>query len=253
MAAITVRGLVKEFDGLRAVDNLDLTIERGEVYGVLGPNGAGKTTVIRILVGLIKPTSGDARVLDRPAGEKELAKRTGYMPQEIALYDTLTVEENLDLFANLYEMERGRIEQRKLEVLRFVALEDRRDSIVYQLSGGMRHRASLAVALLHEPELLFLDEPTVGVDPELRAGFWENFGRLKTSGKTVIITTHYMDEARHCDRVGLMHRGRLVAEGPPEEVVARAGARDLEEAFLKLASTGAGKLPAAKADGGVRP
>jgi len=253
MAAITVRGLVKEFDGLRAVDNLDLTIERGEVYGVLGPNGAGKTTVIRILVGLIKPTSGDARVLDRPVGEKELAKRTGYMPQEIALYDTLTVEENLDLFANLYEMERGRIEQRKLEVLRFVALEDRRDSIVYQLSGGMRHRASLAVALLHEPELLFLDEPTVGVDPELRAGFWENFGRLKTSGKTVIITTHYMDEARHCDRVGLMHRGRLVAEGPPEEVVARAGARDLEEAFLKLASTGAGKLPAAKADGGVRP
>jgi ABC-2 type transport system ATP-binding protein len=252
MAAITVRGLVKEFDGLRAVDNLDLTIERGEVYGLLGPNGAGKTTVIRILVGLIKPTSGDARVLDRPAGEKELAKRTGYMPQEIALYDTLTVEENLDLFANLYEMERGRIEQRKLEVLRFVALEDRRDSIVYQLSGGMRHRASLAVALLHEPELLFLDEPTVGVDPELRAGFWENFGKLKTSGKTVIITTHYMDEARHCDRVGLMHRGRLVAEGPPEEVVARAGARDLEEAFLKLASTGAGKLPAAKADGGVR-
>ena len=253
MAAITVRGLVKEFDGLRAVDNLDLTIENGEVYGLLGPNGAGKTTVIRILVGLIRPTSGDARVLDRPAGEKELAKRTGYMPQEIALYDTLTVEENLDLFANLYEMERGRIEQRKLEVLRFVALEDRRDSIVYQLSGGMRHRASLAVALLHEPELLFLDEPTVGVDPELRAGFWENFGRLKTSGKTVIITTHYMDEARHCDRVGLMHRGRLVAEGPPEDVVARAGARDLEEAFLKLASTGAGKLPAAKADGGVRP
>ena len=253
MAAITVRGLVKEFDGLRAVDNLDLTIENGEVYGLLGPNGAGKTTVIRILVGLIRPTSGDARVLDRPAGEKELAKRTGYMPQEIALYDTLTVEENLDLFANLYEMERGRIEQRKLEVLRFVALEDRRDSIVYQLSGGMRHRASLAVALLHEPELLFLDEPTVGVDPELRAGFWENFGRLKTSGKTVIITTHYMDEARHCDRVGLMHRGRLVAEGPPEDVVARAGARDLEEAFLKLATTGAGKRPAARASGGVRP
>jgi ABC-2 type transport system ATP-binding protein len=253
MAAVIVRGLVKVFDGLRAVDDLDLTIEKGEVYGLLGPNGAGKTTVIRILVGLIKQTSGDARVLDRPAGEKELANRTGYMPQELALYDMLTVDENLDLFADLYEMERSRIEPRKLEVLRFVALEDRRDSIVYQLSGGMRHRASLAVALLHEPELLFLDEPTVGVDPELRAGFWENFGRLKASGTTVIITTHYMDEARHCDRVGLMHRGRLVAEGPPDEVVARAGARDLEEAFLKLATTGAGKLPAARASGGVRP
>ena len=253
MSAVIVRGLVKVFDGLRAVDDLDLTIEKGEVYGLLGPNGAGKTTVIRILVGLIKQTSGDARVLDRPAGEKELANRTGYMPQELALYDMLTVDENLDLFADLYEMERSRIEPRKLEVLRFVALEDRRDSIVYQLSGGMRHRASLAVALLHEPELLFLDEPTVGVDPELRAGFWENFGRLKASGTTVIITTHYMDEARHCDRVGLMHRGRLVAEGPPDEVVARAGARDLEEAFLKLATTGAGKLPAARASGGVRP
>jgi len=253
MAAVIVRGLVMEFDGLKAVDDLDLTIEKGEVYGLLGPNGAGKTTLIRILVGLIRPTSGNARVLDQPAGKKELAKRIGYMPQELALYDILTVEENLDLFANLYEMEPSRIEPRKLEVLRFVALEDRRDSIVYQLSGGMRHRASLAVALLHEPELLLLDEPTVGFDPELRAGFWENFGKLKTSGKTVIITTHYMDEARHCDRIGLMHRGRLVAEGPPEEVVARAGARDLEEAFLKLAATGAGKLPAADAHGGVRP
>jgi ABC-2 type transport system ATP-binding protein len=233
---VEVQGLVKEFDGIRAVDGLDLGIRKGEVYGLLGPNGAGKTTVIRILIGLSRATSGKARVLDSPAGDKALAARVGYMPQELSLYEMLTVDENLDLFAELYEMSKDRIAQRKAQVLEFVALGERRGSLVYTLSGGMRHRVSLAVALLHEPELLLLDEPTVGVDPELRAGFWDNFGTLKNAGKTVVITTHYMDEARHCDRIGLMHRGRLVAEGPPEDVVRRAGARDLEEAFLKLAS-----------------
>ncbi len=238
MTAVTVKGLCKRFGDIVAVDALDLAIEHGEVYGLLGPNGAGKTTVIRMLVGLSQPTSGEVRVLDRPVGEKALAGRIGYMPQELALYETLTVDENLDLYAELYEMPLDRIAARKSEVLRFVALEERRGSIVHTLSGGMRHRVSLAVSLLHEPELLLLDEPTVGVDPELRASFWDNFGHLKNAGKTVVITTHYMDEARHCDRIGLMHRGRLVAEGPPDEVVRRAGARDLEEAFLRLVSGG---------------
>jgi ABC-2 type transport system ATP-binding protein len=243
---VEVRALDKEFDGILAVDDLDLTIEKGEVYGLLGPNGAGKTTAIRIFVGLIGPTSGQVRVLGRSPGDKALARRTGYMPQELALYDTLTVDENLDLFGRLYDMDRERLERRKRESLEFVALGERRKSLVHTLSGGMRHRVSLAVALLHEPELLFLDEPTVGVDPELRAGFWSNFGRLKTSGKTVIITTHYMDEAKHCDRIGLMHKGRLVAEGTPAKVVADVGAEDLEEAFLRIvsangAANGAGK------------
>ncbi len=236
MSAVELRGLTKRFGDLVAVDALDLSIEKGEVYGLLGPNGAGKTTVIRILVGLSSASAGEARVLDRPAGDKALAAVVGYMPQELALYETLTVDENLDLYAELFEMPKDHVTARKTEVLDFVALEERRGSIVHTLSGGMRHRVSLAVALLHEPELLLLDEPTVGVDPELRASFWDNFGRLKNAGKTVVITTHYMDEARHCDRIGLMHRGRLVAEGPPDEVVRRAGARDLEEAFLKLAS-----------------
>jgi len=251
MTAVVVRRLCKRFGDIVAVDSLDLAIEQGEVYGLLGPNGAGKTTVIRMLIGLARPSSGEVLVLDSPVGEKALAGRIGYMPQELALYETLTVDENLDLYAELYEMPRDRIAARKTEVLRFVALEERRASIVHTLSGGMRHRVSLAVSLLHEPDLLLLDEPTVGVDPELRASFWDNFGHLKNQGRTVVITTHYMDEARHCDRIGLMHRGRLVAEGPPEDVVRRAGARDLEEAFLRLVSGGgkAASATPAKAEG----
>jgi ABC-2 type transport system ATP-binding protein len=234
MVTIETKGLTKRFGELTAVDSLDLAIEEGEVYGLLGPNGAGKTTVIRILVGLAEPSEGSAQVMDVKAGSKGLADRIGYMPQELALYDTLTVDENLDLFGGLFGMRGRELADRKDQVLSFVALMDRRGDLVHTLSGGMRHRVSLAVALLHEPEILFLDEPTVGVDPELRASFWTNFGRLKETGKTVIITTHYMDEARNCDRIGLMHKGRLVAEGPPEEVIKGAGAKDLEEAFLKL-------------------
>ena len=234
---IETKGLTKRFGDLVAVDSLDIAIQPGEVYGLLGPNGAGKTTVIRILVGLTRPTEGEARVMGKKAGDKALAARMGYMPQELAVYDGLTVDDNLDLFGRLFGLRNEKLERRKVEVLRFVALEERRHDIVLNLSGGMRHRVSLAMALLHEPDVIFLDEPTVGVDPELRASFWENFGKLKRSGKTVIITTHYMDEARHCDRVGLMHRGKLVAEGSPKEVVERAGAEDLEDAFLKLASS----------------
>jgi ABC-2 type transport system ATP-binding protein len=236
MPAIEITGLTKRFGDLTAVDALDLTIQQGEVYGLLGPNGAGKTTVIRVLVGLAAPTEGQMKVMGRPVGDRELAQHIGYMPQELALYEALTVEENLDLYGRLFGLSDRDLETRQVEVLDFVALAERRSDLVHTLSGGMRHRVSLALSLLHEPDILFLDEPTVGVDPELRASFWSNFGRLKASGKTVVITTHYMDEAKHCDRIGLMHRGRLVAEGEPAEVVQRAGARDLEEAFLKLAS-----------------
>ncbi|UCC93140.1 MAG: ABC transporter ATP-binding protein [Thermoplasmata archaeon] len=236
MPAIEITGLTKRFGDLTAVDRLDLTIEEGEVYGLLGPNGAGKTTVIRILVGLAKPTEGRMTVMGRAVGDKDLARHIGYMPQELALYEALTVEENLDLFGGLFGLDVEGLDRRKAEVLDFVALSDRRYDLVQTLSGGMRHRVSLALTLLHEPDILFLDEPTVGVDPELRASFWDNFGRLKESGKTVVITTHYMDEAKHCDRIGLMHRGGLVAEGQPAEVVSMSGAADLEGAFLKLAS-----------------
>ena len=236
MDSIETKGLTKRFGELTAVDNLDLNIRKGEVYGLLGPNGAGKTTVIKVLVGLLKPTEGSATVLGRVAGDKGLARQLGYMPQELALYNDLTVDENLDLYGKLYSMGNEELEERKTFVLRFVALEGRRRDLVHTLSGGMRHRTSLAIALLHEPDLLFLDEPTVGVDPELRASFWENFGKLKDSGKTVVISTHYMDEARHCDRIGLMHKGVLVKEGPPEDIMKETGTDNLEDAFLMLIS-----------------
>lgn len=236
MESIETKGLTKRFGELTAVDDLDLHITKGEVYGLLGPNGAGKTTVIKILVGLLRPTEGSASVLGKAAGDKDLAVRLGYMPQELALYNDLTVDENLDLYGKLYGMGDDVLDARKTFVLDFVALRDRRRDVVHTLSGGMRHRASLAIAILHEPDLLFLDEPTVGVDPELRASFWENFGKLKDSGKTVVISTHYMDEARHCDRIGLMHKGLLVIEGPPEDIMRRTGTDNLEDAFLKLVS-----------------
>jgi ABC-2 type transport system ATP-binding protein len=239
MDSIETRGLTKRFGDLTAVDSLDLNIVKGEVYGLLGPNGAGKTTVIKILVGLLKPTEGSASVLGKVAGDKELSERLGYMPQELALYNDLTVDENLDLYGKLYGMADDELEARKRFVLDFVALEGRRRDVVHTLSGGMRHRTSLAIALLHEPDLLFLDEPTVGVDPELRASFWDNFGKLKKSGKTVVISTHYMDEARHCDRIGLMHKGVLVMEGPPEDIMGQTGTDNLEDAFLKLVSPAA--------------
>jgi ABC-2 type transport system ATP-binding protein len=236
MDSIETKGLTKRFGDLTAVDDLDLNIVKGEVYGLLGPNGAGKTTVIKILVGLLKPTEGSASVLGKTAGDKGLAERLGYMPQELALYNDLTVDENLDLYGKLYGMGNEELESRKRFVLGFVALEERRYDVVHTLSGGMRHRTSLAIALLHEPDLLFLDEPTVGVDPELRASFWENFGKLKESGKTVVISTHYMDEARHCDRIGLMHKGVLIMEGPPEDIMRDTGTDNLEDAFLMLVS-----------------
>jgi len=226
--------LRKEFDGLVAVDDLDLVIDKGLIYGMIGPNGSGKTTAIRMLVGLLRPTRGDAHLLGENVPVRKNIARIGYMPQEMAVYADLTVLENLELFAGLYSMERAAFEERGRALLGMVGLEDRRNSLVSQLSGGMRHRLSLACALIHNPELVFLDEPTVGVDPELRVGFWKHFRDLKSDGKTVVLTTHYMDEAVRCDVVGMMRAGRLIAEGSPRELMERAGAADLESAFMEF-------------------
>jgi ABC-2 type transport system ATP-binding protein len=233
--AVETRQLVKKFGRFTAVDQLDLSIERGETYGMLGPNGSGKTTTIKMLCGLLKPTSGEALVLGEKAGHRSVRPRVGYMPQDTALYVDLTVHDNIRLFGEIYGMSRGDIEREEDELLRFVDLGQWRNASISTLSGGMQHRVSLACSLLHRPELLFLDEPTVGVDPELRASFWEYFEALKERGVTVIITTHYMDEATNCSRIGLLRGGRLIAEGKPEEVVESAQARSLEEVFLKLA------------------
>ncbi len=246
-AKVTTRGLEgagdtihthklrKEFDDLVAVDDLDLRIGPGLLYGMIGPNGSGKTTAIKMLVGLLRPTAGKAFVLGEKVPIKKNVSRIGYMPQEMAIYTEMTVHENLELFSRLYSMDKELSAQRERELLKVIDLEDRKDTLVSQLSGGMKHRTSLACALIHDPEVVFLDEPTVGVDPELRVGFWKYFADLKARGKTVIMTTHYMDEAVRCDVVGMMRLGKLIGEGTPKELMTRTSTSDLESAFMTMA------------------
>jgi ABC-2 type transport system ATP-binding protein len=192
-----------------------------------------------MICGLLEPTSGEVKVLGKTMPSKEVLPSIGYMPQDVAVYVDNTVHENLELFGSLYGMSPGRFKEREREMLDFVDLSGWRNALASTLSGGMRHRLSLACALLHEPKLLILDEPTVGVDPELRASFWEYFEKLTKKGITVVITTHYMDEAGHCQKVGLLRQGRLIAEGNPEELMKKHGKRSLEDVFLELARRGA--------------
>jgi ABC-2 type transport system ATP-binding protein len=230
--------LRKEFDGVTAVAGLDLRIGKGVLYGMIGPNGSGKTTAIKVLMGLLRAKSGRARLLGERVPLKKNRRRIGYMPQELAIYSDLTIHENLELYAGLFSMDPETFQKREKELLTMIDLRDRKDSLVSHLSGGMKHRASLACALVHDPELVFLDEPTVGVDPELRAGFWKYFNELKSGGKTIVLTTHYMDEAQKCDIVGMMRLGELIAEGTPQSLMEGAGTSNLEDAFLEYARRG---------------
>ncbi|MFA5772335.1 MAG: ABC transporter ATP-binding protein [Thermoplasmata archaeon] len=235
MLAIETEKLTKKFGNFTALNALSLKVNEGETYGLLGPNGSGKTTTIKILCDLLRPTSGSVKVLGKLLPSTVVKNEIGYMPQETAIYLDNTVHENLLLFGRIYCMPAERIEKREAEMLKFVDLLDWRDALVSTLSGGMKHRVSLACALIHEPHLLFLDEPTVGVDPELRATFWKYFDTMSAKGITVIITTHYMDEASHCSKVGLLRQGKLIAEGKPNEIMNKTDTKSLEDAFLALA------------------
>jgi ABC-2 type transport system ATP-binding protein len=232
--SVEATSLTKKFGDLTAVDKLDLTIGAGEIYGLLGPNGAGKTTVVKILCGLMTATSGEARVLGHKI-DRSITPLIGYMPQETALYLDLTIRENLAFFGKIFGLSKDKIEEREKALLKFIHLEKFADTLVDHLSGGMKHRVSLACALLHEPQLLFLDEPTVGIDPELRVSFWDYFSELKESNISMLITTHYMDEAGRCDRIGFMREGHLMAEGKPSELLKLTNTTSLEDAFLEFA------------------
>jgi ABC-2 type transport system ATP-binding protein len=232
--------LVKTFGTRQALTGLDLEIRAGENFGLIGPNGAGKTTLMRLLVGLLRPTSGSVEVLGLKPPHPSIKSAIGYMTQGEALYPDLACQENLEFFASLYGVSREKARSRIDELLELVELTNRRESLARELSGGMKRRLSLASSLIHEPRILLLDEPTAGVDPELRLAFWEHFQELKRKGVTLLITTHHLDEAVRCDRLGLIRNGSLIACGKPKELLTRAGCATLEEAFLKFAS---GRVP----------
>jgi len=227
--AVDVEGVVKQFGKQRALDGVTLRVRRGEVYGLLGPNGAGKTTLIRSLVGLVAPEAGTVSVLGQRMPQLEVLAHIGYMTQQAALYPDLSAEENVHFFGAIY----GRVDGVR-DALELVDLWDRRKSVVSTLSGGMRTRCSLACALVHKPDLVLLDEPTVGVDPQLRVQLWDRFRKMAAGGTTIVVSSHVMDEAERCDRLGLIRFGKLLAEGTVAQIKAKAGVDRLEDAFLKL-------------------
>ena len=227
--SVTVRDLVKTFGDFSAVDHVSFEVLRGEIFGFLGPNGAGKSTTIRILCGLLEPSGGEARVggFDVATQAGALRHHIGYMSQTFSLYDDLTVEENIDFFSGIYRVPRPDRRQRKEYVLAMAGLDDRKDSLTRTLSGGWKQRLALGCAILHRPPILFLDEPTSGVDPLARRDFWALIYELSDGGHTIFVSTHYMDEAEYCHRLALMHRGRIVAMGEPAALKRELAGRPL--------------------------
>ena len=215
--AVQAVDLTKLFGDFTAVDGVSFTVERGAIFGFLGPNGAGKTTTIRMLLGLLKPTLGAATVLgfDVVKQTNEIKKRIGYMSQRFSLYDDLTVDENLNFYGRTYGVRNRRLRERKGFVLQMAGLEGRERELTRNLSGGWKQRLALGTAIIHEPEMLFLDEPTAGVDPISRRAFWDLLYDLAEGGTTIMVTTHYMDEAEHCQSLAFIQRGRIVVQGSP--------------------------------------
>lgn len=222
--AVLIEDLTKRFGILTAVNRVNLVVEPGLIFGLLGPNGAGKTTTIRMICGLLEPTEGRIYVYGYriPREKKKASKVIGYMPQRFSLYEDLTVEENLKFYASLYGVPSSKRRKRIEELLKKFLLREFKTQLVGKLSGGTKQRLALAVALIHEPKLLILDEPTAGMDPNLRRVFWNYFKELSGEGTTLLITTHYMDEAEHCDKLALMSRGRIIAVGNPREIKRKA-------------------------------
>jgi ABC-2 type transport system ATP-binding protein len=233
-AAIAARGLSRAFGGRPALRNVDLDVGEGRIVGLLGPSGSGKTTLIRCVAGLAAPDSGGAWVAGHPAGSRAALAAMGYMPQGDALYEELSGRRNLEFFASLHGLGKARAKARADRVLALVRLEGEGPKKVAHYSGGMRKRLSLAAALVNEPKILLLDEPTVGIDPALRGEFWEEFRRLASAGATLLVSTHVMDEAERCNELALVAEGRLVAYGSPSALKERAGAATVEGAFLAL-------------------
>jgi ABC-2 type transport system ATP-binding protein len=235
--AIDIEGLTKDYGDVRAVDDLTLTIPEAEVFGLLGPNGSGKTTTINCLTGLLKPTKGSVRVngFDVQTQQHEAREVMGVSPQETAVYPYLSGKENVQLFGQLYSVPKASLQQRVDHVLEKVGLLEDASRRVGKYSGGMKRRVSIAMALVTDPKIILLDEPTVGMDPQARRAVWDFVLELRDQGKTIVLTTHYMEEAEElCDEVAIIDHGKLIALGPPGDLKVKFGARDLEDVFIQL-------------------
>lgn len=239
MEAIVCSHLTKRFGNLTAVNDVSLAIPKGTIFAFLGPNGSGKSTVIRMICGVLTPTSGTGRVLGYDLlGEAEAIKQhIGYMSQKFSLYEELTVKENLDFYAGIYGLSGLQAQERKTELIAMTGLGGRESQRSGSLSGGWKQRLALACALLHRPELLILDEPTAGVDPVSRRIFWQIIRQLANEGITVLVSTHYMDEAETSDRIGFIYNGRLLALGTPQQLKSEANVPTLDDLFIKLVET----------------
>lgn len=235
MSAIEVKNLTKIFGGFKAVDNINFEVPEGKVFGFLGPNGSGKSTTIRMLCGVLTPTDGTARVLgyDVKRESEKIKQNIGYMSQRFSLYEDLTVSENLDFYAGIYGLSKKERDERKNGIIAMAGLTGREKNITKNLSGGWKQRLALGCALIHKPKLLILDEPTAGVDPVSRRIFWEMIYTLAKEGITVLVTTHYMDEASSCDMLCFIFNGKIMASGTPSELIRQEGARNLEDVFIK--------------------
>ncbi len=234
---IKVRNLVKRFGSFIANDNLSFDVYEGEIFGFLGANGAGKTTALRILSGLSEPTSGEVLVagFDALTQSENIKKNIGYMCQKFSLYEDLTVKENITLYGGIYGMSRSLIKERTNELLDKLKFRDYEGRLIADLPLGLRQKLAFSVAVLHEPKIVFLDEPTGGVDPITRRQFWEMIYEVATRGITVFVTTHYMDEAEYCDRISIMNEGKIVALDTPSKLKEQYNAATVEEVFIKIA------------------
>lgn len=229
---IKVEHFKQQFGKVVVLENINLEVKRGEIIGLLGPSGSGKTTLVKAIVGMSEATEGSVSVLEVKMPSLSVVSKIGYMAQSDALYEDLNAYDNILFFASLYSMKGKEAKKRADEVLELVLLREQGKKLVKNFSGGMKRRLSLAIALVHNPEILILDEPTVGIDPVLRVEFWKEFQRIRQAGVTIIITTHVMDEAEHCDRLALIRDGGIIAIDTPVELKRRSGESTVEGAFL---------------------